>query len=331
MRFKIRSYHNKFSRKFYENYFMFKKRRDKIWRNFLEKGHEKMTVMFIPHNEKKIFNFQISKFIIFFFVALFVIVLVTSSYAVIKNRQIKMEEEKLLLSYNDIRADLIRYEQATDEIIDLMDDLKPEIEELYQLAAGTDEIGDIWSFREYDKETMEELLKNKRIVPDEIFSIKEVQKDLLSTTSTVKTIKNFIDVRSKVINDMPSIVPNPGHISSLFGWRRSPFGHGRDFHTGIDIAASAGTVIRATAPGTVVSAGFSGGYGLAVRIQHKFGYETIYGHMRAVATGKGSKINKGDRIGYVGMTGNATGNHCHYEIRLGDIPINPYPYMSRMW
>jgi murein DD-endopeptidase MepM/ murein hydrolase activator NlpD len=83
--------------------------------------------------------------------------------------------------------------------------------------------------RDYDKETMDELLKNKRIVPSEIFAMKEIQKDILSSTSTIKTIKNFVDVRSKVINDMPSIIPNPGHISSLFGWRRSPFGHGRDF------------------------------------------------------------------------------------------------------
>ncbi len=331
MRFRIKSFQNRLKKNFYENYYILRKKREKAWKKFVEKGHEKMTVMFIPHDEKKIFNFQISKFIIGFFLALFVFIIVTSSYAVIKNRNIKNEERKLLTSYNDIRADLIRYEQLTNEITDIMDDLKPEIEDLYQLAAGTDEIGDIWSYRDFDHDVMENLLKNKRIVPDEIFAMKEVQKDLLSTTSTIKTIKNFIDVRSKVIQDMPSIIPNPGHISSLFGWRRSPFGHGRDFHTGIDIAASAGTAIRSTAPGTVVSAGWMGGYGKAVRINHKFGYDTIYGHMSSIAVGKGTKIKKGDRIGYVGMTGNATGNHCHYEIRLGDIPINPYPYMSRMW
>jgi murein DD-endopeptidase MepM/ murein hydrolase activator NlpD len=331
MRFSIRHYHNRLTRKLYENYFIFKKRKEKTWKKFVEKGHEKMTGMFIPHNEKRIFNFQISKFIMLFFLSLFIFIIITSSYAVIKNQKIKNEERKLLLSYNDIRADLIRYEKLTGEITDIMDDLKPEIESLYQLAAGTEEIGDIWKMRDFDHETMRELMKNKRIVPDEIFSMKEVQKDLLSTTSTIKTIKNFIDVRSKVIQDMPSIIPNPGHISSLFGWRRSPFGNGRDFHTGIDIAASPGTPIRATAPGIVESSGWMGGYGLAVRVRHKFGYETIYGHMSGVATGKGAKISKGDRIGYVGMTGNATGNHCHYEIRLGDIPINPYPYMSRMW
>lgn len=331
MKFKIRNIHNKYSRKFYENYFVFRKKKERVWKKFVAKGHEKMTVMFIPHNEKKIFNFQISKFIIFFFVALFVVVIGTSSYAVIKNRQIKSEEQKLLLSYNDVRADLIRYEKITNEISGIMNDLKPEIEELYQLAAGTSDTGDIWTYRDYDRESMDELIKVKRMMPGEIFAIKDVQKDLLSSTDTIRTIKNFVDVRSKVVKDTPSIVPNLGHISSLFGWRRSPFGHGRDFHTGIDIAASSGTLIRATAPGVVVSSGWMGGYGKAVRIQHKFGFETIYAHQRSIIVSKGQTVQKGQAIGYVGMTGNATGHHNHYEIRLGGIPINPYPYMSRMW
>lgn len=331
IKFRIKSYQSRISGKLYERYNLFLKKRDRAWKRFLEKGHEKMTVMFIPHNEKKIFNFQISKFIILFFIILFLIGIVTSSYAVIKNREMKNRERELLMSYNDIRADLIRYERLTNEITDIMDDIKPEIEELYQLAADTEDAGDIWGRSNYDQETLDELNKKKRIIPDEIFAIKDVQRDLLNSTSTIKTIKNFINVRSKVTEDMPSIIPNPGHISSLFGWRRSPFGHGRDFHTGIDIAASAGTTIRATAPGVVVSADFSGGYGNCVRIQHKFGYQTIYGHMSRFEVYKGKKVNKGDRIGYVGMTGNTTGNHCHYEIRLGNIPINPYPYMSRMW
>lgn len=331
MRFQIKNYRSKISGKFYENYNILLKKMEKSWKRFVEKGHEKMTVMFIPHNEKKIFNFQISKFIIFFFICIFFIGIVTSSYAVIKNRQMKKEEEELLLSYNDIRADLIRYEQYASEINDIMEDIKPEIEDLYQLAAGTGETGDIWAYSDFDRETMDDLNKKKRIIPDEIFELKDAQRDLLSTTRTIKTIKNFIDIRNKVTEDMPSIIPNPGFISSLFGWRRSPFGHGRDFHTGIDIAAPSGTIIRATAPGVVVSSGWSGGYGLSVRIMHKFGYETIYGHMSVVGAYKGQKIKKGDKIGYVGMTGSATGNHCHYEIRLGNIPINPYPYMSRMW
>ena len=297
----------------------------------MEKGHEKMTVMFIPHNEKKIFNFQISKFTVSFFVILFVVVLVTSTYAVIRNNSVKREERRLLTTYNDIRSHLLRFEKHTNTISDLVDELKPEVEELYELAAGTEETDEMWNLEEFDKVEYSELKKLKNVLPSEIFTIKDLQRDIICTTNTIKTIKNFIDVRSKVVRDTPSIVPNSGHITSLFGWRRSPFGHGRDFHSGIDIAAPPGTPIRATAPGTVVSAGWGGGYGNMIRIKHKYGFETVYGHCRSMATSAGKNVRKGEVIGYVGQTGNATGNHCHYEVRLGNIPINPYPYMSRIW
>ncbi len=308
-----------------------KKRFSRWWDSFVEKGHEKMTIMFIPHNEKNIFNFQISKFTISFFVFLFMIVIVTSSYAVIKNNAIKREEQRLMTTYEDIRSHLLRFEKLTHSIDELIGEIKPEIEELYELAAGTDDLEKLWDLTSFNEEEMAELKKKRHILPSEIFTIKDIQKDLICTTNTIKTIKNFIDVRSKVIKDTPSIVSNHGHITSLFGWRRSPFGHGRDFHTGIDIAAPSGTVIRATAPGIVATAGWAGGYGNMIRVQHKYGFETVYGHCKAVAVRPQQHVRKGQIIGYVGQTGNATGNHCHYEIRLGGIPINPYPYMSRVW
>ena len=68
-----------------------------------------------------------------------------------------------------------------------------------------------------------------------------------------------------------------------------------------------------------------------VRIQHKYGFESVYAHCQRVAVNGSQNVKKGEVVGYVGQTGNATGNHCHYEIRLGNIPINPYPYMSRIW
>jgi murein DD-endopeptidase MepM/ murein hydrolase activator NlpD len=331
MKYKIKKFQSRFNGKVNEKLQIFIKKFGKKWDYFLQKGHEKMTIMFIPHNEKKIFNFQISKFTISFFILLFMIVLVTSSYALIRNNAIKREEKKLLLTYHDIRAQLLIFENLTISIKDQINDIKPEIEDIYEYTAGSKEKEKIWSLQDYDKETLEELRKIKNLLPDEIFTIKDIQKDIICTTNTVKTVKNFIDVRSKVVKDTPSIIPNDGHITSLFGWRRSPFGYGRDFHTGIDIAASNGTAIRATAPGVVASVGWTGGYGFSVRIKHKYGFETIYAHCSRTAVEKGASVEKGQVIAYVGQTGNATGNHCHYEIRLGNLPINPYPYMSRIW
>lgn len=331
MKVKIKQYHGKFRLKFSERYYLLRKKFLKLWDGFVEKGHEKMTVMFIPHNERKIFNFQISKFTISFFILLFLVVLVTSSYAVIRHAAVKREEQRLLMTYEDIRSHLLRFEKLTNSIAEQVEEIKPEVEELYELTAGPEEVGSIWDLDEIDKKDYEEIRRLRHILPEEIFTIKNLQKDIICTTNTIKTVKNFVDVRSKVIRDTPSLVPNPGHITSLFGWRRSPFGHGRDFHSGIDIAASPGTEIRATAPGTVTSAGWSGGYGWMIRIQHKYGFESVYAHCQRVAVSGNQTVKKGEVIGYVGQTGNATGNHCHYEIRLGNIPINPYPYMSRIW
>ncbi len=331
MKIKIKQYQGRFRLKFFERYYVFRKKFAKFRDGFVEKGHEKMTVMFIPHNERKIFNFQISKFTISFFMLLFLVVLGTSAYAVIRHAAVKREEQRLLMTYEDIRSHLLRFEKLTNDIAEQVDEMKPDIEELYELTAGPEEVDQMWDLDDMDAKDFAELRKMQHILPEEIFTIKNVQKDIICTTNTIKTVKNFVDVRSKVVRDTPSIVPNPGHITSLFGWRRSPFGHGRDFHTGIDIAAPPGTEIRATAAGTVTSAGWSGGYGWMVRIQHKYGFESLYGHCQRVAASQGQEVKKGEVVGYVGQTGNATGNHCHYEIRLGNLPINPYPYMSRIW
>lgn len=332
MKINIKQYKNRFRIRFSENYYIWKKKYRKWWDNFLERGHEKLTVMFIPHNEKRIFTFQISKFFVTFFVLLFIIILITSSYAIIRNTSIKREEHRLLMNYKDIRSHLLRFEKNTIKLSELLDDIKPGIEELYELTAGSDDdVDKIWENFEFSKEDLKELTKIKNIIPEEIFILKDLQRDLINTTNTIKTVKSFIDVRSKVINETPSIVSNRGHITSLFGWRRSPFGFGRDFHTGIDIASSYGAEIRATAPGEVISSGWGGGYGYRVRIKHKYGFETIYGHCSRLAVSVGTLVKKGQVIAYVGQTGAATGNHCHYEIRLGNVAINPYPYMRKVW
>ncbi|MDY6935341.1 MAG: M23 family metallopeptidase [Spirochaetota bacterium] len=331
MRFMIKKYRNRIKKWVSESYYVYKRRLNRRWDSYLEKGHEKMTVMFIPHNQKRIFNFQISKFTLSFFLILFVIVISTSTYAIIKNAAIEREEQRLLSDYMDIRSHLLRFEKHTNKIDEMIKNIKPEVSDLYKMTVGDIDIGKVWNSVLSDAGDLNTLEGLNNILPEEIFTLAGLQKDIVSTTNIIKTIKTFVDVRSKVIGDMPSIVPNRGHITSLFGWRRSPFGFGRDFHTGIDIAAPPGTAIRATAPGVVVSAGWGSGYGYLVRIKHKYGFQSMYGHCSKIIVKKGDRVKKGTIIAYVGQTGAATGNHCHYEIRVGHAASNPYPYMSRVW
>ena len=325
MKIRIKQYQNKLKLKMIEQFFFLKKKNSIRWKNFVDFGHQKFTIMFIPHNEKNIFNFQISKFTIFFFVFLFVGVISISVFANYSNSSTQKEEKTLITSYDKLQQQLIEFEELTEELTDIVDEIKPEIENLYELTAGPDEAEKLWEMFNNQKNS------KTLVTKEEIVKLEKVQNDLLSTTKTANSIANFLKIRESITQKTPSIIPNHGHITSLFGWRRSPFGYGRDFHTGIDIAAPSGTVIKATAPGIVESAGLAGGYGKRILIKHEFGYQTIYGHCSKIAVRKGMKIKKGQTIGYVGMTGNSTGNHCHYEIRLGGNPINPYPYMSSAW
>jgi murein DD-endopeptidase MepM/ murein hydrolase activator NlpD len=115
-------------------------------------------------------------------------------------------------------------------------------------------------------------------------------------------------------------------ISSVFtNSRYHPLLHTNRPHYGIDYAASSGTPVHAVGDAVVVSAGWSNGYGNLVELRHKNGYTTRYGHMRAFAKGirRGVRVKQGDVIGYVGMTGLATGPHLHYEFRIDGKPVDP--------
>lgn len=99
-------------------------------------------------------------------------------------------------------------------------------------------------------------------------------------------------------------------------------------HNGTDFAAPKGTPIYATADGTVVFAGLSTGFGKLVRIQHAFGIQTFYAHNSKLRVKVGQKVSRGERISDMGNTGRSTGNHLHYEIRVGGKPVNPMTYIK---
>jgi len=124
-----------------------------------------------------------------------------------------------------------------------------------------------------------------------------------------------------------SFRPTPGPIVSGFGTRNNPIGGGTGFHAGYDIAASMGTPIRACRSGTVVIAGWQGGYGNAVVIDHGGGMATLYGHQSQIAVSVGEQVLAGEVIGYVGSTGNSTGPHLHFEVRIAGNPVDPGPYL----
>jgi murein DD-endopeptidase MepM/ murein hydrolase activator NlpD len=113
------------------------------------------------------------------------------------------------------------------------------------------------------------------------------------------------------------------HISSPFGWRADPFTGTRSFHTGIDMACSVGTPIKAAMSGKIAYVGWSNVFGNYVIINHENGYQTLYGHMSKTLAARGQWVSQGTRIGLVGSTGYSTGPHLHFTVYKNGQLVNP--------
>jgi septal ring factor EnvC (AmiA/AmiB activator) len=118
--------------------------------------------------------------------------------------------------------------------------------------------------------------------------------------------------------------PCSGEITSEFGWRIHPIYGDSRFHSGVDIGASSGTPVACAGNGTVISAGWNGGYGNCVIVDIGNGYSAVYAHLSAINVSSGETVSAGQTVGAVGSTGDSTGPHLHYEIRLYGTPVSPY-------
>ena len=121
--------------------------------------------------------------------------------------------------------------------------------------------------------------------------------------------------------------PADGPLTSSFGYRRHPILGTVRLHAGVDVGADYGSPVWAPKAGEVIFAGWNGGYGNCIMIQHNDGIVTLYGHMSELVAGEGQRVSQGTIIGYIGSTGSSTGPHLHFETRIGDEPVDPLGYL----
>ena len=135
-----------------------------------------------------------------------------------------------------------------------------------------------------------------------------------------------VQARTRILAAIPSINPagEAVAIRSPYGWRVDPW---PEFHKGVDLDVNYGDPVRAAAAGTVVAAGYDGGFGIKVDIDHGNGYHTWYCHLSRADVRAGQVVLKGERIAHVGSTGVSTGPHLHYQVVLGGRAIDPTPYL----
>jgi murein DD-endopeptidase MepM/ murein hydrolase activator NlpD len=156
-----------------------------------------------------------------------------------------------------------------------------------------------------------------------------VLRDLLGMLEArLENVRLGVERREALAAATPSIWPVTGWLSSAYGSRRDPFTGAPDFHAGLDIAADRGEAVKATANGTVESAGYAGNYGNLLVLTHGFGMTTRYGHLARATVKQGQQVRRGDIIGFVGSTGRSTSSHLHYEVWWNNRLINPLRLLS---
>jgi murein DD-endopeptidase MepM/ murein hydrolase activator NlpD len=155
-----------------------------------------------------------------------------------------------------------------------------------------------------------------------------LQKQIVVQSKSLDEIAKLAEEKEKLLAAIPAIQPVKNQdlkrMASGFGMRSDPFTKVRKMHWGMDFSAPRGTPVYATGDGVVIRADNTAtGYGNHIRIDHGYGYESLYAHLFKYNVKKNQKVNRGDLIGFVGSTGRSEGPHCHYEIFKVGARINP--------
>lgn len=258
----------------------------------------------------------------------FAITLTLISYEFInspKEKHLKRENAQLQTQYKlldkrveQLSAVLKDIENRDDNIYRVIFEAEPIPKEIRQAGFG----GSWERYKELEG------FDNSKLVVTSSKKIDKLSKQMYIQSRSFDEVLKMAKKKEKMLACIPAIQPVSNsdltRMASGYGYRIDPHYKVQKFHAGMDFTAPRGTPIYATGDGVVSRADSeSSGYGKHVRINHGYGYETLYAHMSKMLVVPGQKIKRGDIIGLVGNTGKSVGPHCHYEVRKNGNPVNP--------
>lgn len=169
---------------------------------------------------------------------------------------------------------------------------------------------------------------NSQLVIESAKRIDILEKAIVVQSKSLDEIATLAKNKEQLLSAIPAIQPIKNsdltRMASGFGWRRDPFTKARKFHKGMDFTAKRGTPVYASGDGKITRADSrSSGYGKHIRIDHGYGYVSLYAHLNGYNVRRGQKVKRGDVIGFVGSTGRSQAPHLHYEIAKDGRKINP--------
>ena len=287
---------------------------------------KKFSFQFLSSEKLHQVNFSISNFLIFFTV--FTVSFIAINYSLTQKFSDEYYKEKLKQTdekYSAISQELIDKISKLEEELKLIEEKDSELRTYATLAPLSDDVKakGVGGSTIEDSSTEDFDGANIMLLKDRVDSLAfavDIQKD------SYNTIFNKIKSNEKMFRHIPSIAPVKGYIGSRYGYRTDPIDGKRRMHSGLDFPVNLNTDVVATGDGVVTKAQYDSGWGRYIKIDHGYGYETIYAHLWKINVKKGQKVKRGDKIGKSGNSGRAAGFHLHYEVHKNNKTVDPLRY-----
>ena len=288
--------------------------------------YDKKTLSYKPIESTGIDKFK--NFIVYFtssaILAFFILLIFFQYFDSPKEKRLKSEINNLILQYEIINSDLEQIELVLDDIQKRDDNIYRTIFEADPIPTSIRKQG-FGGVNRYKKLSG---YSNSDLIINTSKKIDQLTKQLYLQSKSFEEVVDMAKNKSKMLASIPAIQPVANkdlkRMTSGYGYRIHPIYKTRKMHYGMDFSAKTGTEIYATGDGVISKVRRSKrGYGNYVKINHGFGYETLYAHMSKYIVKKGQKVKRGEVIGYVGNTGISTAPHLHYEVRKDKKKINP--------
>jgi len=241
-----------------------------------------------------------------------------------REKQLERELEQMRLEF-DVAV------QRTKQMSAVLEDLQDRDNNIYRVVFEAEPIADevrkagFGGVNRYEKFKG---LQNADLVTETMRRIDILSKQMVVQSKSYDEILGMVKNKAAMLSCIPAIQPvnnkDLKRMASGFGYRTDPIYKTTKFHAGMDFASPVGTEIYSTGDGVVMRADAdASGYGNHVRINHGYGYMTLYGHMSKISVRPGQRVKRGEVIGLVGNTGKSVGPHLHYEVHKNNEPINP--------
>ncbi|HTB21771.1 MAG TPA: M23 family metallopeptidase [bacterium] len=299
------------------------------WRERRTKG--RLTFVVIPGHGRSLYQWRLTVWFLALFGAVLLALLGWAGYIVARDatqrtdlaRASEMRQANL-----QVAMDLAQGRDALLRIAALESRLRRMVN--YKSEKALLKSGVVGGPTEEDVQRLSQTLEQapEQAESDTRASVTALMQSAQEREQSVEQVLDYVQGLHTVMDSKPTAWPVHGWISSPFGKRVDPVSGRAGFHTGVDIANDSGTPVHCTADGKVSFAGWEGGYGKLVIVNHGHGFSTYYGHLSEIKTSAGARVHRGDVVGLMGATGNTTGPHVHYEIRVYGEPVNPVKYMQ---